>query len=261
MIISEYSYKTNKGYVIKAVNAQCDACGKEFRISKRSLKKQQVKTDCNKTYCFKCRCMQSAKQKPQCSASYWTLQRRLEQSEKVKTSEKHKEYRRQLSIRFSGPGNPMFNKKVSIETRRKMSMSRIGKIGENATAWKGGKFSLVRTIKKHLNRVCNWYFRVYERDSFRCQVCGSTKKIEAHHITPISKIIHDETKKIESYSMQEKYEYLIHNPSIVDENLKNGITLCRRCHSHVHRNLGSHSVKVFSVEELKKAYESGKENW
>ena len=258
MVTSEYRYKTTKGYIICAIRAKCDLCGSDFRISKRSLKKQQGKTSSDKTYCFRCRCVQVSKQKHQCSSTYWTSQRRQEQSEKVKTSEKHKESRRQLSIRFSGSGNPMFNKKASSETRRKMSISRIGKIGENATAWKGGKFSLVRSIKEHLHRVCNWYFRVYERDGFRCQICGSNKKIEAHHIIPISRIIHKEAKAIGSFSMQEKYEYLIHNPNIIDKDLKNGITLCRRCHSHIHRNWGSHYANVILVEEIKKEYENEK---
>lgn len=83
----------------------------------------------------------------------------------------------------------MYGKKASAETRRKMSISRTGKIGENATAWKGGDFSLVRTIKRHIHKVIHWYYKIYKRDNFKCILCGSNKKIEAHHINPISVII------------------------------------------------------------------------
>lgn len=42
-----------------------------------------------------------------------------------------------------------------------MSIVRTGKIGEKATAWKGGDFSLVRSIKKHIASVIHWYKKVY----------------------------------------------------------------------------------------------------
>lgn len=70
-----------------------------------------------------------------------------------------------------------------------MSASRIGKIGKNATAWKGGNFSLTKRVKDILHTRYNWYKRVYERDGFRCVKCDSSKNLDAHHKISIEKIV------------------------------------------------------------------------
>ena len=50
-------------------------------------------------------------------------------------------------------------------------------------------------------------------------------------------------------------------PKIQDTELKNGITLCRICHKHIHKNWGNHYSKVKTLEELKADYEINKETW
>ena len=52
----------------------------------------------------------------------------------------------------------------------------------------------------------DWSKLVLERDNHKCQKCGSTEKLEAHHIWP--------------QGAYENLRYL----------LRNGITLCRSCH-------------------------------
>lgn len=39
-------------------------------------------------------------------------------------------------------------------------------------------------------------------------------------------------------------DWLIVQPEIVDNELKNGITLCRKCHKEIHKNWGSHEPQV-----------------
>jgi len=57
-----------------------------------------------------------------------------------------------------------------------------------------------------------WKKAVLLRDNLTCQVCGSKKKLQAHHINS------------GSYFPELRYD------------VDNGITLCRNCHSHFHND-------------------------
>lgn len=134
----------------------------------------------------------------------------------------------------------MFGKRASIETRKLMSISRTGKLGPNATAWKGGKQSLTRRVKKIIHTRFNWYAKVYKRDNWTCQHCGSKKNLDAHHINPISILIPYLIKDKVFDSVEIQIEWLANQPKIADVELRNGVTLCRTCHKRVHINWGSH---------------------
>lgn len=135
----------------------------------------------------------------------------------------------------------MFGKKHKPETIKKMSISRTGKIGENATAWKGGKMSITRLVKGFQNRN-GWYKKVYKRDGFKCVKCGSKNKIEAHHKVPIRSIVNEYVDKFDNN--EDLYIFLISLDIIIDEHLNNGVTLCRYCHKEEHINFGSHNPVV-----------------
>lgn len=55
-----------------------------------------------------------------------------------------------------------------------------------------------------------WRKKVFVRDNFQCQNCGTKKNLQAHHIKP--------------WALYEELRY----------DLKNGITLCRSCHLKAH---------------------------
>jgi hypothetical protein len=224
------------------VLVSCDICSQKWSLllisAKRSIKKNKGKHVCQS-------CKAKMLIRPQNKKEYWT-------EEKRKTHGKlmfgNGNYRKSLLTRrkLIGEDNPMFGKEHSIETKRKMSNSRKGKIGINATAWKGGKLSLVRRIKEWAHLEHKWYYRCYERDYFKCRKCGAKKvggnKIDIHHIEPMAKLI---KRLISSSGLtflndDEKYLWLKKQPEIVDKDLNNGITLCRACHNRAHANWGSH---------------------
>jgi transcription elongation factor Elf1 len=232
MIISDISNLKS----LDKVELICDNCGLSIKRTIRNVKLGRSKWN-NSDICRSCSAKLSIHKKPQCSSVYWLDDEVKERhSLSIKNSESYK-----IGILnredISGSKNPMFGKKHKKETIKKMSISRTGKIGENSTAWKGGKLSITRLVKGFQYRN-GWYKKVYERDNFKCTRCNSKDRIEAHHIKPIKQII-DENKML--FEDNDKlYLYLINLDIIIDEKLENGITLCRNCHKKEHINFGSH---------------------
>jgi len=164
--------------------------------------------------------------------------RRAVLSEKMRASEAHKESRKKLDI--NDEKNGMYGRKHTTETKRLMSSARVGKTGCNATAWKGGKASFTKRVKRLLSTRVGWYARVFERDKSTCQKCPSREKLDAHHIESVVKIIKRIVNGLTFRDEEEKLEFVIAHPDIVDVELRNGITLCRTCHKQAHENWGSH---------------------
>ncbi len=82
--------------------------------------------------------------------------------------------------------------------------------GENCHWWKGGITDA--TIKeRRSSAMLRWRKRVFERDGYKCYMCGSDKpRINAHHIIPFS-----ESKELRL-------------------DIENGVTLCLECHQLFH---------------------------
>lgn len=99
---------------------------------------------------------------------------------------------------------------------------RMDMIGENNPNWKGGKSLLPRkqrnTTKEHLA----WKRKVFARDKYTCQYCGSTKHLNAHHIW-----------------------YFAEYPEIAYD-IDNGLTLCENCHKIEH-SIGYAHKRVFKA--------------
>ena len=57
----------------------------------------------------------------------------------------------------------------------------------------------------------HWAKQVKKKDGYRCAICGSIERLEAHHVIPVS--------------VDERLKYVI----------ANGLTLCHECHEKVHK--------------------------
>ena len=88
------------------------------------------------------------------------------------------------------------------------------KFGEDHPRWKGGISNKWDSLHGSLE-YREWRIGVFQRDRFKCQVCGvdKTRKnpIHAHHIKP-----------------KKTYPELILD-------LDNGLTLCKKCHVELHK--------------------------
>ncbi len=96
--------------------------------------------------------------------------------------------------------------KFSEETRKKMSLSRIGKYArEKHPNWKGGITPINKVIRRSQEYFL-WRTAVFERDNYTCIWCGFKGYVEADHIKPFA------------YFPELRFA------------IDNGRTLCRDCH-------------------------------
>jgi len=137
---------------------------------------------------------------------------------KVRSTEVRENLSEKMKIIVCGSSNPMFGKTHSIEARKKIRLARLGcqhnpntimkmkvnNIGERNPRWLGGISRLPYPFEfdKELRKS------IFERDSFRCQLCEEDFDLMPHHID---------------------YDKM----NIDEDNL---ITLCRKCNSRVNTN-------------------------
>jgi hypothetical protein len=189
--------------------------------------------------CISCAAKASINKKPQCSQLFWDdEQRKMDHGNVMKNSES---YRTAIKNRpdISGANNSRFGVEVSDETRAKMSASRIGKLGENSTAWKGGRNSINKRVKKCQQTRYNWFGRVLQRANYKCQQCGNKAK-DAHHIDPVCNLTRRLLAGTAWKNDDDAVAWLMEQHEIIDKNLENGMALCRECHMQAHKNWGSH---------------------
>ena len=224
---------------VEIILCACDTCGKHFhRTLKiiRSCAKQH-----NRMLCRSCAARQSVK--PQNQKEYWTAEKKAKHGLAVRGSAKY-----YLSLETRNLVNGMRGKKHTQETKKKMSVSqrKTWRFGRNAPAWKDGRTRLTTRVKGYCHTTFNWYYRVYERDGFKCVNCGAgqsrSNKLDAHHINPITVIIKQllMDSNVNFCNDDERLIWLVQQPEIIDAQLKNGIALCRKCHKNAHRRWGSH---------------------
>ena len=109
----------------------------------------------------------------------------------------------------TGKDNYMHNRNHSIETRILMSKNHVDFSGENNPAWKGG-ITPESILFRNSDEYSIWRIYVFKRDDYTCQECGDSTggNLNAHHILPYR------DWKDPRFSL----------------NIKNGITLCKKCH-------------------------------
>lgn len=108
------------------------------------------------------------------------------------------------------------NNKTKVVERGKKSR------GKNHYNWKGGISKLNLSIRLMVE-YRKWQQKIKHRDK-KCIYCNSILELESHHIIPFSMIIekHNIKSRDEARLCKELW------------NIKNGITLCKRCHYKLH---------------------------
>lgn len=107
-------------------------------------------------------------------------------------------------------------KKVDKERLRKINSKRlVGRCGDRSLNWKGG-ITPINTKIRNSKRYAKWRKKVFERDGYKCVLCGYDKGhiLEADHI--------------KEFSRYPKLRFL----------LKNGRTLCKPCHKKTDNYFG-----------------------
>ena len=106
----------------------------------------------------------------------------------------------------TGTNNPMYD---------------IHRFGFNSPGWKGGTTKIILSVRS-LNKYTYWRLSVFERDLYRCIICGDNKggNLQADHIIPLSYLI----SKFKIKTTEEAYNF----EKLWDIN--NGRTLCKSCH-------------------------------
>jgi len=120
---------------------------------------------------------------------------------------------------------PWLGKKLSEEHKEKISKANKGQVKpwlsermsrDKHWNWRGGVTPELQKIR-HSKEYDAWRFAVYKRDNYTCQHCKKKcrgREIVAHHL-----------KNFKDFP---KERFMI----------SNGITLCRKCHKIVHKEIG-----------------------
>ena len=153
------------------------------------------------------------------------------------------ETKQKLREQRIGKKNPFYGKKHTKETKLKISKKAIGRfIGEKSPTWKGGKTGIKKRIREY-SLYKNWRTSVFERDKYTCLFCGQIGGVlNADHKKPFAIIIGEMLDRKEDLS----YENISKNEELW--NIKNGRTLCLKCHR---------SIKSISFKQIKE-YEQQK---
>jgi hypothetical protein len=81
--------------------------------------------------------------------------------------------------------NPKLKREIAIKNLSKNHSLDLS--GSNSPMWEGGITQEWQKWKSsHGKQLDEWRKKIYERDGNKCKLCGSGKKLEAHHIIPIS---------------------------------------------------------------------------
>lgn len=133
--------------------------------------------------------------------------------------------------------NPMKKNEVKEKVRNTRIENIIAgtlkyKKGKEHHLWKGNR-SNNNTIR---TRLLKWRKEIHRIKNWKCEICGSNKNLEVHHLEPLREIIDKFTNKPLSKYLQESEEFENLCEIILNyhnEHLEIGQLLCAKCHSTV----------------------------
>ena len=238
----------------KKLKFKCTNCRGAFKRTYENFIRNKRKN--GKVICTKCANIKASINRPQCQKNYWgNKEIKKKHGDSIRNSKLHQEAMKKVNL--FGENNGMFGKKHSEETRKKMTNSRIGKVQSEKTInkrietfkrkreekLKNGEFNVNKELKHFVNSELKWTGRIIARDNCKCTKCGSTKKLDVHHIKSFNSIIKELLEGKNLKKSIDRYNFLKEQKEIRDENLENGITLCRKCHRKTHGyKWGSHNI-------------------
>ena len=124
-----------------------------------------------------------------------------------------------VSVSKSKKGKPNYKNRKPINKKRNLSATEF-------------KFQLSGLLYTH------WTFPIMKRDEFKCTKCGSTKKIEVHHLTPNRKIFKESILKnnlvYDNFHLWDNDDFKKVIQTYLDLHILNiGITVCKKCHCKI----------------------------
>ncbi len=181
--IKEFGYSPDdlSKYSHKIIWAICDECGKE-RLVRFGAYKIKCKSCVHKRINLSKETLQKMKK---CN-----LGRIHTKESRANMSKNHAD--------MSGKNNPHY-----------------GKYGEKSSRWNPNLTDRDREVKRNYPAYYEWRKKVFERDSYTCQICYKLGVyLNAHHLDGYAE-----------------------NPEI-RTTLENGVTLCKKCHDDFHHQYG-----------------------
>ena len=130
---------------------------------------------------------------------------------------KKRPYKSRPSMKGKEPWNKGLTKNNDKRVKKYANKlkGKKGLFGKDNPSWKGGVTPINHLLRKS-DEYKEWRNAVYQRDNWTCRICGikcSNKQIVAHHILLFSEYPH------------------------LRFAIDNGMTLCRKCHLKLHKNL------------------------
>jgi len=110
-----------------------------------------------------------------------------------------------------------------------------------------------KTLKSQskIKRKCQSFFKnhiaskVKEMRGNKCEICGSTNNLHAHHLRPQSLIISDIIKDYRNKNMEELYNIVIRHPKYLD--LNNIKVVCEKCHYTIYHPYTNYNINYRQI--------------
>lgn len=149
------------------------------------------------------------------------------------------ETKKKISEKLKGKNHPLYGKHQSEEMKRKISKTRKGKfLGSKSGNWKGGITTVNNLIRSSI-RYTQWRQDCFIRDDFTCQKCGDNigGNLNVHHKKQLFNLIREAQQYMPLLSWYDAC--MLYRP-IWD--IKNGITLCEKCHQAIPASLKNKTI-------------------